>query len=85
MSKTQTKAGSLNKQVTPEDAEAQAKRFLMSKREAVAQMCLSSLCQNPSATIDLPLVEKAFTLAEDFVKRAYGYHIEFVQDTQPDA
>lgn len=48
-------------------------------------MCLSSLCQNPSAAIDVPLVEKAFTLAEDFVKRAYGYHIEFVQDTQPDA
>lgn len=65
---------------TQEQKEMQVKRALMAKREAVAQMCLSSLCQNPSAAIDLPLVEKAFGMAEEFVKRAYGYHIEFVQD-----
>lgn len=67
-------------QMSKEESEIQIKKILMAKREAIAQMCLSSLCQNPSATIDEPLVEKAFALAEDFCRRAYGYHVEFVTD-----
>lgn len=66
--------------MTQEERDEQVKRVLMAKRESIAQMCLSSLCQNPSASVDVPLVERAFSLAEDFVKRAYGFHVEFVKD-----
>ena len=52
----------------------------MAKREAVAQMCLSSLCQNPSAVTDERIVERAFKMAEAFVKEAYGYRVDFVKE-----
>jgi hypothetical protein len=83
MSKTQLKAGALNAapKMSEEEQKSQLKRMLMAKREAVAQMCLSSLCQNQSAVIGEPLVERAFQMAEDFVRRAYGYRVEFVEES----
>lgn len=79
MSKTQAKAGALDKpQISKEQQEENIKKLLMTQRQSVAQMCLANLCQNPSATIDVPLVEKAFALAEEFVRKAYGVNCEFV-------
>lgn len=83
MSKTQVKAGSLQgaaPKLTEEQKAEQLKRMLMAKREAVAQMCLSSLCQNPSAVTDERIVERAFKMAEAFVKAAYGYKVDFVKE-----
>ena len=83
MSKTQVKAGALQgaaPKLTEEQKAEQLKRMLMAKREAVAQMCLSSLCQNPSAVTDERIVERAFKMAEAFVKEAYGYRVDFVKE-----
>ena len=83
MSKTQVKAGALQgaaPKLTDEQKTEQLKRRLMAKREAIAQMCLSSLCQNPSAVTDERIVERSFEMAEAFVKAAYGYKVDFVKE-----
>ena len=82
MSKTQVKAGALQgaaPKLTEEQKTEQLKRMLMAKREAVAQMVISSLCQNPSAVTDVRIVDRAFEIAEEFCKKAYGYQIEFTE------